>query len=102
MCLIDPDTPRYQLPYEQLPRGIVKFPERVIEDCELLQAKVGLRFSEDFLRQTLEACTLSYYYEGYPVAYRPVPGGVEVLGVGWEEISPSWHMEGSDVKVAQP
>jgi hypothetical protein len=102
MCVIEPDTPRYQLPFEELPRGFVKFPERVIEGCELQQQKAGMRFSEDFILMTLESGTLIYYYQGYPVAYRSVPGGIEVLGVGWEEIKPSWHMEGSEVKVVQP
>lgn len=102
MSFADLTTPRYQLPFEQLPRGIVKFPERVIEGCELQQAKAGMRFSEDFLRMTLERSTLVYYYQGYQVAYRSVPGGVEVLGVGYDEVEPYWDLEGSDVKVVQP
>jgi hypothetical protein len=33
----------------------------------------------------LEIQTLIWYYQGLPVAYKPLPEGIDVLGVGWEE-----------------
>ncbi len=82
---IDQDSPRYQLTVEQLPRGLVKFPVQMVEHLEKEQARLGFRFSEDYARRSLERQTLSWYYDGLPVAYRPQPDGIEVLGVGWEE-----------------
>ncbi len=35
----------------------------------------------------LDDFTLQYYYEGAYVVSRRVPGGVEVLAVGWEAAS---------------
>jgi hypothetical protein len=102
MCVIDPNTPRYQLPFEELPRGIVRFPARVIEGCELLQTKVGVRFTEDYLRESLEMHTLVYYYQDYYVAYRSVPGGIEVFGVGYDEVEPYRNARDGDVKVVRP
>jgi hypothetical protein len=95
-------TPRYQLPFEQLPRGIVPFPQRVIEGLERLQEKAGKRFSKEYVRQSLERHTLIYYYEGYPVAYRPVPEGLEVLGVGYNEVAPYWKARDGDIRVVTP
>jgi len=102
MCLIDPNTPRYQLSFEELPRGIVKFPERVVEGWEREQARLGMRFSEDFLKMSLESSTLIYYYQDYHVAYRSLPDGIEVLGVGYDEIKPYWNRRDGDVKVVRP
>jgi hypothetical protein len=99
---IDTNTPRYQLPFEQLPRGFVPFPPRVVEALEALQQKEGRRFGEDYLRQSLERHTLIYYYQDYPVAYRPAEGGVEVLAVGWKEMGPYWTAREGGVKVIQP
>jgi hypothetical protein len=31
--------------------------------------------------------TLRYWYEGHHIAWREAPAGVEVLAVGWDEVS---------------
>jgi hypothetical protein len=95
----DLTTPRYQLPFEQLPRGFVPFPERVVEGIEKLQQKMGIRYSEEYLRKTLELSTLAYYYEDYPVAYKPAEGGIEVLAVGYEEMGPYWTVQNDGIRV---
>src|SRR5438876_76775 len=98
----DLTTPRYQLPFEQLPRGLVPFPQRVVEAVEYLQQKVGRRFTDEQRQQSLEQHTLTYFYQDYPVAYRPVPGGIEVLGVGYEEVAPYGKVQDPGVRVVQP
>jgi hypothetical protein len=99
---IDPTTPRYQLPLDQLPRGFVPFPQRVREGLEMVQLRQGRRFSEEYARNSLVAQTLIYYYDGLPVAYRPAERGVEVLAVGWEETKRYWAVQEDGVKVVQP
>src|SRR5436309_15606366 len=70
--IIDPTTPRYQLPLDRLPRGFVPFPDRVVAGLEVAQQKEGKRFSEDYVRHSLEQQTLAYFYQDLPVAaYRP-------------------------------
>lgn len=95
-------TPRYQLTLEQLPRGFVPFPERAVEAVEYLQQKMGRRYTDEQQRQSLELHTLSYFYEGYPVAYRSVDGGIEVLAVGFEEAARFRRCAENGVKVVQP
>jgi hypothetical protein len=97
----DPSTPRYQLPFEQLPRGLVPFPERVVEALANEQTRLGHRFSDEQVRDQLERQTLVYYYQDYPVAYRSVPDGIEVVGVGFAEVARYWQSPASDVKVVQ-
>ncbi len=100
--IADLTTPRYQLPFEQLPRGFVPFPERVVEAVEHLQQKTGRRYSEEQRRQSLEQHTLSYFYEDYPVAYRSADGGIEVLAVGFDEAARYRRCPEDGVKVVQP
>ena len=100
--VIDLNTPRYQLPFDQLPRGFVPFPQRVLEGVEYLQQKIGRRYPEEYKRHSLELHTLSYYYEDYPVAYRRVDGGIEVLAVGFEEVARFRRHPEDGVKVVQP
>ena len=95
-------TPRYQLTLEQLPRGFVPFPERAVEAVEYLQQKTGRRYTVEQRQQSLELHTLSYFYEGYPVAYRSVDGGIEVLAVGFEEAARFERCPEDGVKVVQP
>lgn len=102
MSIIDRDTPRYQLPIERLPRGLVKFPQRIMDGLEMEQERLGIRFADEYARQTLEDGTLIYYYQGFPVAYRSVPEGLEVLAVGWREIGPYWTTRENGIKVVQP
>jgi hypothetical protein len=98
----DLTTPRFQLPFEQLPRGLVPFPQRVLEGVEQHQEKLGRRFTPEQLRRQLEIETLAYFYLDYPVAYRPVPEGLEVLGVGDAEVAPFWRNPEDGVQVVQP
>ena len=95
-------TPRDQLPLEQLPRGFVPFPERAVAAVEYIQQKTGKSYTEEQRRQSLELHTLSYFYEGYPVAYRRVEGGIEVLAVGFEEAARFQRCPQEGVKVVQP
>ena len=53
-------------------------------------------------QEVVELHTLSYYYEGYPVAYRRVDGGIEVLAVGFEEVGRFKGCPEDGVKVVQP
>jgi hypothetical protein len=98
----DQTAPRYQLPFDKLPRGFVPFPERVVEAVEYLQQKTGRRFTEEQRRQSLEQHTLSYFYDDYPVAFRPVDGGIEVLAIGFEEAARFRRCPEDGVKVVQP
>jgi hypothetical protein len=99
---VDPTTPRYQLPIDQLPRGFVPFPKQLLDDLEMVQQREGRRFSEDYIRSSLIDQTLIYYYEGLPVAYRPAEGGIDVLAVGWDEMGAYWTVRENGVKVIQP
>jgi hypothetical protein len=95
-------TPRYQLTLEQLPRGFVPFPDRVVEAVEYLQQKTGKCHNPEQRQQSLELHTLSYFYEGYPVAYRSADGGIDVLAVGFEEAAKFERCPEDGVKVVQP
>jgi hypothetical protein len=101
---IDPKSPRYQLSFEDLPRGVVQFPPHIVDAVGRERARFAPNiFTDDYARKSLEYQTLIWYYEGLPVAYKPVHDGIEVLGVGWEETAkflPS-SLE-PDLKVVQP
>jgi hypothetical protein len=101
---IDPDSPRYQLSFEHLPRGVVKFPPHIRDAIGRERAKFAPEvFTEEYARKTLERHTLTWYYAGLPVAYKPLPDGIEVLGVGWEETARFWPTSpDAAVKVVQP
>lgn len=95
----DPTMPRYQLPFEQLPRGFVPWPRRITEALEEAEHSKGFRFADEYRASTLERQTLRYYYEDLHVAYRPADGGIEVLAVGWPEAFP--YLKDPTVKVVQ-
>ncbi len=84
----DPASPRCQLSFAQLPRGVVMFPPHIRDAVarERVRFAPGI-FTEEYARKGLEYQTLIWYYEGLPVAYKSVADGIEVLGVGWEETS---------------
>jgi hypothetical protein len=96
---VDPTTPRSRLPFDQLPRGFVPWPKAVLDALESEQAKKGFRFADEYVQRHLERATLSYFYDGLDVAYRPAEGGIEVLGVGWQEAS--GYVNDSSAKVVQ-
>jgi hypothetical protein len=97
--IVDPTTPRNQLPFEQLPRGFVPWPQAVLDALESEQQKKGFRFADEYVQRHLERATLSYFYDGLDVAYRPAEGGIEVQGVGWQEASA--HANDPCIKVVQ-
>jgi hypothetical protein len=72
-----PDTtrPRYRLPFEELPRGFVHWPRRILDGLEAEQERRGLRFADEHARQHLVAATLGYFYDGLDVAYCVPPRG---------------------------
>jgi hypothetical protein len=80
---------------------MVRFPEHMLQHLEQEQARLGFRFSEAYARDSLERQTLVYYYEGLPVAYRSVPGGIEVLAVGYAETGKYGGSPNGDIKVVQ-
>src|SRR4051794_11922683 len=99
---IDLNVPRYRLPVDELPRGLVRFPEHIVDHLKQEQARLGFRFAADYARESLERQTLAYYHEGIPVAYRAAPDGIEVLAVGWGEVARYWQTPEPGIKVVQP
>ncbi len=97
--IIDPTTPRGQLPFDKLPRGFVPWPQRILDALEAEQARKGMRFADEYVKRHLETATLAYFYAGLDVAYRHAEGGIEVLALGWQEASQ--HLHDNTVKVAQ-
>jgi hypothetical protein len=97
--IIDTTMPRYQLPFEQLPRGFVPWPKLLFDALEREPQQKGIQFTDDYVQRHLEAATLRYFYEDLHVAYRPVAGGIEVLAIGWPEASP--FLKDTAVKVVQ-
>jgi hypothetical protein len=95
----DPTMPRYQLPFDRLPRGFVPWPACVLKALEDQEQKKGFRFAEDYRTDSLIRNSLRYFYEDLHVAYRPAAGGVEVLAVGWEEATR--YLNDPSVKVVQ-
>jgi hypothetical protein len=69
------------------PRGFVEPPPVIREFVAQEQARAGSYYYPDsYAKLTLDDLTLAYYYLGIDVAYRSVPGGVEILAVGGDEI----------------
>jgi hypothetical protein len=46
-----------------------------------------MRFADDYVRSHLEHATLRYHYAELHVAYRPAEGGIEILAVGWPDVT---------------
>ncbi|HZW34834.1 MAG TPA: hypothetical protein VFF52_29195 [Isosphaeraceae bacterium] len=73
------------------PRGLLPVPpelEKAVasEEARLIQ-RHGTGMAPEARQKMLDDFTLQYYYEGAYVVSRRVPGGVEVLAVGWEAAS---------------
>jgi hypothetical protein len=64
----DSGSPRARLPFAELPRGMVPFPEHIVSGIARAQKQWG--YGDDYARDSLERHTLAWYYEGLPVAYR--------------------------------
>jgi hypothetical protein len=101
---LDEKSPRYQIPFENLPRGIVKFPSHIVDNINRDRVKFGPKvFTDEYAHKSLENQTLVWYYEGLPVAYKAIPDGIEVFGVGWEETARYRPLSfDGEVKVVQP
>ena len=84
--IIDESNPRYRGPLPK-PRGLLPVPPEIAEELAHVQASHEPGFSDEYARMTCDDWTLRYYYEGETVASRSTPAGVEVLAVGWEEVS---------------
>jgi hypothetical protein len=88
---IDLTAPRFDrdraLRPQDLPHGIVVPPPELVEQVARERAKHPPESYDDaYAKLTLDDWTLTYYYDGYYVAYRSVPEGIEVLAVDLEEI----------------
>ncbi len=99
MNYADPTMPRYQLSFDQLPRGFVPWPQRILDGLEAEERKKGFRFAEEYRVEGLVRNTLRYFFDGYDVAYRFADGGIEVLAIGWQEASA--YLKDPTVKVKQ-
>ncbi len=97
--LIDPTTPRGQLSFDQLPRGFVPWPQRILDGLEAEQLRKGMCFADAYVQRHLEVATLTYFYSGLDVAYRPAIGGIEVLAIGSQEAAA--YLLDNTLKVAQ-
>jgi hypothetical protein len=83
----DQNAPRYKGPLPK-PRGLLPVPPEITEELARTQAAHPLKkFADSYVKMTCDDWTLRYYYEGETVASRSTPEGVEVLAVGWEEVS---------------
>jgi hypothetical protein len=100
---IDENTPRYQLPFDQLPRGHIVFPQHIANQVSAERARFPAEvYTEDYARRALEDRTLAYYYQDIPVAYRSLPDGLEVLAIGFAEVAAYWEQPVPGVQVVQP
>ncbi len=95
----DANSPRYRLPFEELPQGVVRFPEHIVEGIADLATRYN--YGAQYARDSLVSHTLAWYYEGLPVAYRELPEGIEVLALGFEEVGRLDLAREPDVKVVQ-
>ena len=97
---IDTNSPRHQLSFEELPRDFVKFPDAIVQGVADLAVKYS--YSEEYARQSLVRNTLAWFYEGMPVAYRELPGGLEILALGFEEVGRYRREPQAGVHIRQP
>ncbi len=77
----DPNFPK--------PRGLLPVPAELVEvvaqDAARIARDYNVHATQEAKQKMLDDLTLQYYYDGAYVASRRVPGGVEVLAVGWDE-----------------
>src|SRR4051794_16843162 len=86
---IDTNAPRHNggrpSKPEELPHGLV-LPPQVILDMVAEEAAQTPLMDDAYRKRLTDLYTLEYYYEGWDVAYRRAPQGIEVLAVGLPEI----------------
>lgn len=76
------------------------FPEHIVEGIARHQEQCG--DGDDYARDSVERHTLTWYFEGLPVAYRTAEGGIKVLALGFEEVAAYEREPEPGVKVVQP
>jgi hypothetical protein len=78
----DPNFPR--------PRGLLAVPPEIAKHVADFEARFirehGVPMAPEARQRIRDDWTLNYYDDAY-IAYRRTPQGVEVLAVGWEEVS---------------
>jgi hypothetical protein len=84
--LIDLTLPAHD-PTIPKPRGLLSVPPEIEEGIAAEQARIGPYFTDEYAKSSRDDQTLRYYYEGTYVVCRRTPQGVEVLAVGWDEVS---------------
>ena len=84
--IIDESNPRYRGPLPK-PRGLLPVPPEIAEEICRDQAANQPNYTDEYAKLTRDDWTLTYYYEGDTVACRTTHEGVEVLAVGWDEVS---------------
>lgn len=87
---IDLNAPAFD-PTIPKPRGLLPVPPEVAEEVAREEANFaqqhGIQIAPETRKRMTDHLTLLYYYEGSEVACRETPEGVEVLAVGWDEVS---------------
>lgn len=92
------------------PRGLLPVPTEVEviiarEEARLLKEH-GVIPTPEARQRMVDSFSLQFYYEGFDVAHRPTPQGVEVLAVGHEEIERLVRGMGQEellrIKIGQP
>jgi hypothetical protein len=84
--IIDESSPRYRGPLPK-PRGLLPVPPEIAEEVAREQAAEQPDYTDAYAKMTRDDWTLTFYYEGDTVACRTTQEGVEVLAVGWDEVS---------------
>jgi hypothetical protein len=69
------------------PRGLLPVPAWVDEAIAQDRAGREQYYTDEYAQKCRNLMTLRYWYEGHYIAWRETPAGVEVLAVGWEEVS---------------
>jgi len=69
------------------PRGLLPVPAWVEEAIAEDRAGMEQYYTDEYAQKCRNYMTLRYWYEGHYIAWRETPEGVEVLGVGWDEVS---------------
>ena len=69
------------------PRGLLPVPREIEEGIAAERARIGPYFTDEYAKQSRDDQTLRYYFEGTYVVSRRTAQGVEVLAVGWDEVS---------------
>ena len=75
----DPNIPK--------PRGLLPVPAWVEEAIAQDRAGMEQYYTDEYAQKCRNYMTLRWWYEGHYIAWRETPAGVEVLAVGWDEVS---------------